>query len=61
MMACIPYSAHLSVDGDFIYGVCGFGELRCLDAKTGDRVWETYAATGGHKGIFRQRFFDQAR
>ncbi len=44
------------VDGDFIYGVCGFGELRCLDAKTGDRVWETYAATGGHKAFFANAF-----
>jgi outer membrane protein assembly factor BamB len=30
----------------FIYGVCGGGELRCLDAATGERKWETYAATG---------------
>ncbi len=29
-----------------IYGVCSYGQLRCLDAKTGDRVWETYEATG---------------
>ena len=40
----------------YIYGVCGFGELRCLDAKSGDRVWETYAATGGHKGFFANAF-----
>jgi outer membrane protein assembly factor BamB len=40
----------------YIYGVCGFGELRCLDAKTGDRVWETYAATGGQKGFFANVF-----
>jgi outer membrane protein assembly factor BamB len=39
-----------------IYGVCGFGELRCLDAQTGDRKWETYAATGGHKGFFANAF-----
>ncbi len=29
-----------------IYGVCSYGALRCLDAETGARVWETYAATG---------------
>ncbi len=29
-----------------IYGVCSFGQLRCLEANTGDRVWETFAATG---------------
>jgi outer membrane protein assembly factor BamB len=40
----------------FIYGVCGFGELRCLDAKTGDRKWETYAATGGKKAFFGNAF-----
>ncbi len=26
--------------GDYIYGICSKGELRCLDAKTGDRLWE---------------------
>jgi outer membrane protein assembly factor BamB len=29
-----------------IYGVCSYGQLRCLDANTGERVWETFAATG---------------
>jgi outer membrane protein assembly factor BamB len=32
-----------------IYGVCANGELRCCDMKTGDQLWETYAATGGKK------------
>jgi outer membrane protein assembly factor BamB len=40
----------------YIYGVCGFGELRCLDAKSGDRKWETYAATGGQKAFFANAF-----
>ena len=31
---------------DHIYGVCSYGELRCLDANTGKRIWETYEATG---------------
>lgn len=26
--------------GDFVYGVDSYGEFRCLDAKTGDRIWE---------------------
>lgn len=30
----------------YIYGVCSYGQLRCLDMK-GDRVWETFQATGG--------------
>src|SRR5262249_41084910 len=30
-----------------IYGFCSYGELRCLKLMTGERVWETHAATGG--------------
>ena len=30
-----------------IYGVCSYGQLRCLDASNGSRLWETYEATGG--------------
>ncbi|HZZ78625.1 MAG TPA: PQQ-binding-like beta-propeller repeat protein [Gemmataceae bacterium] len=30
-----------------IYGVCSYGELRCLDEATGKRIWETYKATTG--------------
>ncbi|MEW6355824.1 MAG: PQQ-binding-like beta-propeller repeat protein [Planctomycetota bacterium] len=28
------------LDGNYIYGVDSYGELRCLDARTGDRIWE---------------------
>jgi outer membrane protein assembly factor BamB len=31
----------------YIYGVCSYGELRCLDAKTGQRIWSTRQPTGG--------------
>ncbi len=31
----------------YIYGVCSYGELRCLEAATGKRLWATHAATGG--------------
>ncbi len=31
-------------DGDYIYGVDSYGELRCLDAKNGDRIWESLEA-----------------
>jgi outer membrane protein assembly factor BamB len=34
------------IDGDYIYGICSYGQLRCLDARTGERMWETLAATG---------------
>ena len=30
--------------GDYIYGVDSYGELRCLDANNGDRVWEDLSA-----------------
>ncbi|MCA9037394.1 MAG: PQQ-like beta-propeller repeat protein [Planctomycetaceae bacterium] len=29
-----------------IYGVCSYGQLRCLNTQTGERVWETLEATG---------------
>ena len=31
--------------GEYIYGVDSHGELRCLDLKTGDRLWEDLTAT----------------
>lgn len=37
------------VTEDYIYGVCSYGQLRCLDAKTGKRIWETFAATGNDR------------
>jgi outer membrane protein assembly factor BamB len=33
--------------GDYIYGVCSYGELRGLKADTGDRLWQTFQATTG--------------
>ena len=37
------------LEGDHIYGVCSYGQLRCLKAATGERVWETLEATTGGK------------
>ncbi len=31
--------------GDHVYGVDSYGQLRCLDAATGDRIWEDRTAT----------------
>jgi outer membrane protein assembly factor BamB len=42
--------APVSIRDGHIYGVCIGGELRCLDLKNGDRIWETYAATSGDVG-----------
>ena len=33
------------IDGGYIYGICSYGQLRCLDASTGERIWETQDAT----------------
>ncbi|MEE2963722.1 MAG: PQQ-binding-like beta-propeller repeat protein [Acidobacteriota bacterium] len=34
------------IEGDYIYGFGSYGQLRCLVAATGERVWETQEATG---------------
>jgi outer membrane protein assembly factor BamB len=39
-----------------IYGVCSYGQLRCLKADTGERVWETFAATGGREERWANAF-----
>jgi outer membrane protein assembly factor BamB len=44
------------IDGDHIYGVCSHGELRCLDRATGDRKWETFAATSGQSARWGTAF-----
>jgi outer membrane protein assembly factor BamB len=33
------------LEGDYVYGVDSYGEFRCLDAKSGDRVWESLKPT----------------
>ncbi len=33
------------IEDGYIYGVCSFGQLRCLKLATGERVWETLAPT----------------
>ncbi len=39
------------LEDGFIYGVCSYGQLRCLKAETGERVWETLAATTNGKPV----------
>lgn len=36
-----------AIDNGHIYGVCSYGQLRCLKADTGERVWATMEATTG--------------
>jgi outer membrane protein assembly factor BamB len=38
-MISTPY-----MEGDYVYGVDSYGELRCLDARNGERVWEDLTA-----------------
>jgi outer membrane protein assembly factor BamB len=35
------------IDGDYVYGVCSYGQLRCLRIDDGERIWESMAATTG--------------
>ena len=37
---CTPFA-----DEGYVYGVCSYGQLRCLKAETGERIWETFQAT----------------
>ncbi len=37
---CTPF-----LEDGYIYGVCSYGQLRCLKLETGARVWETFQAT----------------
>lgn len=31
--------------GEYIYGICSYGQFRCLKTQTGERMWETQAVT----------------
>ena len=35
------------IEDGHLYGVCSYGQLRCLKLDTGERMWETFAATTG--------------
>jgi outer membrane protein assembly factor BamB len=37
---CTPF-----LEDGYIYGVCSYGQLRCLKADSGERIWETLQAT----------------
>ncbi len=39
------------IDAGHIYGVCSYGQLRCLKADTGERVWDTLKATTSGKEV----------
>jgi outer membrane protein assembly factor BamB len=35
------------IDGDYAYGVCSYGQLRCIEVNTSKRIWESMKATRG--------------
>jgi outer membrane protein assembly factor BamB len=35
-----------AVLADSVYGICSYGQFRCLDLSTGDRIWEKLEVTG---------------
>ena len=43
---CTPFAQE-----GYVYGVCSYGQLRCLKAETGERVWETFKATTGGEPV----------
>ena len=43
---CTPF-----LEAGYIYGVCSYGQLRCVKADTGERVWETFQATTSGKPV----------
>jgi outer membrane protein assembly factor BamB len=43
---CTPF-----LEEGCIYGVCSYGQLRCLKMETGERVWETFQATTSGEAV----------
>lgn len=43
---CTPF-----LENGYVYGVCSYGQLRCLNAQTGERIWETFKATTGGEPV----------
>lgn len=41
---CTPF-----IRDGYIYGVCSYGQLRCLKEDSGERVWESFQATTGEE------------
>lgn len=35
------------IENGCIFGVCSYGQLRCLKLETGERIWETFAPVAG--------------
>ena len=53
---CTPF-----VEGGHIYGVCSYGQFRCLKAATGERVWESLKPVTGKAGRWANAFLVKHR
>ncbi len=51
---CTPFLK----DG-YIYGICSYGQLRCLEINSGKRIWEDLKATGGKEVRWGNAFLVQ--
>ena len=48
---CTPF-----IEEGHIYGVCSYGQFRCLKADTGERVWESLKPVTGEEGRWANAF-----
>ena len=48
---CTPF-----IEGGHIYGVCSYGQFRCLKVATGERVWESFAPITKKSGRWANAF-----
>lgn len=44
------------IEGGYIYSPCSYGQFRCLNAQTGERLWETFAPTSGKSARWGHAF-----
>lgn len=44
------------IQGGFIYSPCSYGQFRCLNVETGERLWETFAPTSGKSARWGHAF-----
>jgi len=44
------------IEKGYIYSPCSYGQFRCLNVETGERLWETYAPTSGKSARWGHAF-----
>lgn len=44
------------IENGHIYSPCSYGQFRCLNAETGERLWETFAPTSGKSARWGHAF-----